>query len=165
VKIFLNEINKILVISLIKNYLLAYTYEYPQISVTVDCIIFKVNDFNVEVLLIQRKNNPFQSQWAFPGGFVDINETIEQAAARELQEETGIKNVKLHQLQTFGDPGRDPRGRTVSIIFFGFTDDDTIKSGDDAKDVAWFSIDHLPSLAFDHNEILKYAIKKLSIKS
>ena len=136
-----------------------YTYEYPRPMVTVDCVIF-TKDTN-ELLLIKRKNDPYKDMWCFPGGYVDIDENLKDAANRELYEETGLKNIRLKQLKTFGSINRDPRGRTISVVFFGFSDTKEIESGDDAKDADWFDIQGLPDLGFDHSEILKCAIKML----
>ena len=118
-----------------------YTYKFPRPAVTVDIILFKKTNIT-EALLIQRKNEPFKNSWAFPGGFVDKNEPLENAAKRELREETSIKNIELKQFQCFGDPGRDPRGHTVSIVFYGWVKSDVnALAGDDAADAKWFPID------------------------
>jgi len=139
-----------------------FIYKYPRPSITVDMLIFKFENLT-KVLLIKRKNEPFKNKWAFPGGFVDENEPLEKAAKRELMEETGLKNVDLKQLKTFGDPGRDPRGHTVSIAFWGLLKEDgMLKAGDDASETAWFDINNLPSLAFDHQEMLEFALKNIS---
>lgn len=134
-----------------------YTYAYPRPAVTVDMIVIKaVNDLP-QILLIERKNEPFKNQWALPGGFVDIDEEIEDAAYRELEEETSISDIKLNQFRAFGKLGRDPRGRTISIIYCGqlVNENQKIEAGDDAKNLKWFSIDDLPELAFDHCHIVK----------
>ncbi len=132
-----------------------------KIFVTVDVVVFKSMDTSAEILLIQRKNEPFKNQWALPGGFVDQEEDLEIAALRELKEETGIKIVSCEQLYTFGKPGRDPRGRTISITFVGFTDNAALpKAADDAKDARWFTIKKLPELAFDHSKIIALAISR-----
>ena len=140
-----------------------HTYKYPRPALTVDCVIFSKQDDDFKVLLIQRDNPPFEGQWALPGGFVDIDETLELAAKRELEEETGLVNVKLEQLYTFGAIDRDPRGRTVSVVYYGFAEakQSKIKASSDARRVKWFSINKLPRLAFDHQDIMKVAIKKL----
>lgn len=134
-----------------------YTYAYPRPAVTVDIIVTRTLNDSTQILLIERKNEPFKNQWALPGGFVDIDEEIEDAAYRELTEETSISDIKLHQYRTFGKPGRDPRGRTISIIYFGqlVNEKQKIEAGDDAKNLKWFSIDDLPVLAFDHDQIIK----------
>lgn len=136
-----------------------YTYNYPRPSLTVDIIVTKNVSSGLEVLLIQRLNPPFKDQWALPGGFVDMDETLEQAAARELAEETGLTDVNLKQFKAFSAPGRDPRGHTISMVFTGLlTDDSKVIAGDDAKNVNWFNIDKLPSLAFDHSQIIGEAL-------
>ncbi len=141
-----------------------YIYEWPRPMVTVDAVIFKRSQGKIALLLIKRKNDPFMGKWAFPGGFVDIDEELEDAVARELAEETNLKGIDLEQMHTFGTVGRDPRGRQITIAFMGFTDDSNanIKAGDDAADAKWFNIDDLPqNMAFDHNEVAKFAIKRL----
>ena len=140
-----------------------FTYKYPRPALTVDCVIFCKENNEAKVLLIQRDKPPFEGQWALPGGFVDIDETLEIAAKRELEEETGLVNVELEQLYTFGAIDRDPRGRTVSVVYYGFADakQSKIKASSDARRVKWFSINKLPRLAFDHQDIMKAAIKKL----
>ena len=138
-----------------------YTYAYPRPAVTVDIIVTKnINNIN-HILLIERKNQPFKNMWALPGGFIDIDEEIESAAYRELQEETSLSDIKLIQYQTFGKIGRDPRGRTISIIYYGSlqNENQTIKAGDDAKNAQWFPLDNLPELAFDHTKIIHQFIK------
>ena len=132
-----------------------YTYEYPRPAVTVDIAIVTHAE-KPRVLLIRRKHEPFAGCWALPGGFVDMDETLEAAARRELFEETGVTTKELVQLHTFGDPGRDPRGRTVSVVYLAVVDADKIKpcAGDDAAEVGWFSLTRPPKLAFDHKDIL-----------
>lgn len=146
---------------------MAYTYEYPRPSLTVDCVIFGKNnhDEELKVLLIQRKNEPFQNQWAFPGGFIDENEPIEKAALRELKEETKLENVEVTQFYSFGNPERDPRGWTVSIAHYAIVNIEEchIEAADDAKKVDWFALSALPVLAFDHEEILEKARQILNI--
>jgi len=138
-----------------------YTYAYPRPAVTVDIIVFKNIENNPEILLIERKNEPFKNMWALPGGFVDKDEDIKTAAYRELAEETSIQDIQLSQLHTFGKPGRDPRGHTISIVHTGFLQNSNqkIQAGDDAKNLQWFSINDLPDLAFDHQEIIHYALR------
>ena len=142
---------------------MSYTYEYPRPAVTIDCILFTKENRNQEVLLIQRKFPPFQNYWAFPGGFVDMNETLEHAIVRELEEETGITKIELNQLQAFSEIDRDPRQRTISIVFYAFVkkEDCKIQAGSDAKNVKWFFLQNIPCLAFDHDKILKIAMRKL----
>jgi 8-oxo-dGTP diphosphatase len=140
---------------------MAYTYKYPRPAVTVDALIFRSIDFGYEVLLIKRGQYPFEGLWAIPGGFVDMDETLEDAAARELQEETGLTGIELTQLHTFGAIGRDPRHRTISIVFTGFTDVHTMATADsDAADAQWYNISKLPEMAFDHAEIVQMAVDK-----
>lgn len=142
-----------------------YTYQYPRPAVTVDIIIIINTAQGKKILLIQRGIEPFQGKWALPGGFVEIDETLKQAAIRELKEETGLDNISLTQFKTFGDPNRDPRHRTISIVFYNTQKSESnLKpiAGDDASNVKWFHISDLPDLAFDHNRIINEAIKFLS---
>lgn len=134
-----------------------YTYAYQRPAVTVDIIVIKQVNKVDNILLIERKNEPFKNQWALPGGFIDIDEEIETAAYRELQEETSINDIKLKQFYTFGKVGRDPRGRTISVVYSGFllNDNQKVEAGDDAKNLKWFPIKKLPNLAFDHTYIIK----------
>ena len=132
-----------------------YTYKYPRPALTVDIVITRIKNDVAEILLIQRLNPPFKDSWAFPGGFVDMNETLEQAAVRELQEETGLVDINIKQFKAYSAVNRDPRGRTVSVIFTGVANENAkIKAGDDAKNATWFNIKQLPYLAFDHNKII-----------
>lgn len=135
---------------------MSYTYEYPRASVTVDIVVFCKFDRILKVLLIQRGNEPFRGQWAFPGGFIEMEESLLNTAQRELEEETELKRIELRQFKTYGDPGRDPRGRTVTIIFYGFADpkNSSVTGADDAKNAGWFSLAEIPILAFDHQKIL-----------
>ena len=137
---------------------MAYTYPYPRPALTVDIVLIKDGYDGPEILLIQRNHPPFAGQWALPGGFVDENEPPEAAARRELFEETGLEPVALQQFGAFGDPGRDPRGWTVSIAFWTrITDDSRLHAGDDAGDARWWPLDDLPALAFDHADIVRQA--------
>ncbi len=140
-----------------------YTYDYPRPMVTTDCIVLHGESENFKVLLIKRKNNPYKNLWALPGGFVDMNEDLEAAALRELQEETGIIPANIKQLFTVGTPGRDPRGRTISVIYYTIFKSDmpTIIAGDDASEARWFSVNNLPGLAFDHTVVLQNGIEKI----
>lgn len=133
-----------------------YTYNYPKPSVTTDCIIIRKVVDNNQVLLIKRRDNPFAGKWALPGGFVEDDEDLEDGAIRELKEETGLTNVELHQFRTYGTPGRDPRGHTISVVYYGIIKNNSIEmtAGDDAEEAAWFDINQLPPLAFDHDQIL-----------
>lgn len=144
-----------------------YCYDYPRPGLTVDCIIFGLDESNkLKVLLIERGHEPFIGQWALPGGFVDMNEDLERAALRELEEETGVKDVFIEQLFTFGTPNRDPRGRVVSVAYFALVNlsEHPVKPSSDARNVHWFEIDSLPTLAFDHEEIMEVAINRLRAK-
>ncbi len=137
--------------------------EYKNPAVTVDIVVFTYENSDLKVLLIQRKYPPFQDHWAIPGGFVDYDEDIETAAHRELEEETSIKYLNLQQVQAFGSMNRDPRGRTISIVYYTVQNISKlkIKAQSDAKNAQLFSIKDLPKLAFDHKEILKAAMEKL----
>ena len=139
---------------------------YPRPSVTVDLVIFTIANHDLKVLLIRRKQEPFKGRWALPGGFVDIDESLERAAARELKEEVGVKDVYLEQLYTFGDPKRDPRGRVISVAYFALVNAERqrIAAASDAADAAWHSVFHPPKLAFDHRKILDYAVWRLRNK-
>ena len=135
---------------------MSYTYKYPMPSVTADILVLRNTGVSSQILLIKRKNDPFKDCWAFPGGFTEEGETLEQSASRELMEETGIDCQFLSQFKAFGDPGRDPRGRTVTIVFYVYVDEDTeFHPADDAKEAAWFDLNNLPALAFDHAKILE----------
>ena len=142
------------------------TREYKNPALTTDIVIFSIIDENLKVLLIKRKNEPFQDKWAIPGGFVDYGEEIYDAAKRELEEETNVSGLFLEQLGTFGKVGRDPRGRTVSVVYYACAKVSAlnVKAQDDAKDAGWFSINDLPELAFDHSEIMSAAIENLRVK-
>jgi 8-oxo-dGTP diphosphatase len=138
-----------------------FCYQFPRPAVTVDVVLFHRFQ-RLEVLLIKRRKGPFKDRWAFPGGFVDENESLENAAARELQEETGLAGIKLEQIGAFGDPGRDPRGHTVSIVFAAVLEKrQEAQAADDASDAQWHPARRPPKLAFDHQEILKFAIKRV----
>jgi 8-oxo-dGTP diphosphatase len=135
-----------------------YCYDYPRPSVTVDVILFYRDGERIEVLLIKRAREPFKSAWAFPGGFVDPDESLERAAARELKEETGLEGIRFEQLGAFGDPGRDPRGHTVSVAFVALLKSRAeAAAADDAEEAQWHSALRPPRLAFDHKKILRLA--------
>jgi 8-oxo-dGTP diphosphatase len=141
-----------------------YIYDWPRPMVTVDAVVFAFLEGRAKLLLINRKKEPFKGRWALPGGFVGIDEELNRAAARELAEETGLVDVALEQMHTFGDVGRDPRGRQITIAFMGIATEgkNKLKAGDDAAEVRWFDIEKLPKdMAFDHNEVVKFAIEKL----
>lgn len=134
------------------------------VRVTVDLVIFTIRDETLQVLLIRRAAPPFKGQWALPGGFVLEQETLEEAARRELEEETGLRDVYLEQLYTFGDPDRDPRGRTVTVAYFALIRPEPVRAATDAADVSWFPAARPPRLAFDHARILRSALQRLRAK-
>lgn len=146
---------------------MAYTYQYPHPAVTTDNVVFGFNGEGLSVLLIKRGIEPYKDHWAFPGGFMNMDETAEEGALRELNEETGIENIYVEQLQAFTKVDRDPRERVLTIAFMAFVrqeDYGYVKGGDDAKEAKWFSINELPPLAFDHEEILRVALERLRWK-
>ncbi len=143
--------------------------QYRQVSVTVDVILFRFVDNDLKVLLIKRKNWPFEGHWAIPGGFVGFDEPLEAAALRELAEETNVHDVYLEQLYTFGDPARDPRTRVITVAYFALLSAEQaahsqLRNSGDAADANWWSIYNLPQLAFDHAKILEYALRRLRWK-
>lgn len=141
-----------------------YCYDHPRPAVTVDIVLFHRSLNRVEVLLIERANEPFKGLWAFPGGFVDKDESLEAAAARELLEETGLSDLHLEQIGAFGDPGRDPRGHTVSVAYSALLDDRPhVCAGDDAAGAAWRPALRPPRLAFDHKKILTAALRHFGL--
>lgn len=141
-----------------------YCYDHPRPALTVDIVLFYREADRVEVLLIKRARDPFKGRWAFPGGFVDEGESLEAAAARELREETGIENVRLEQVGAFGDPGRDPRGHTVSVAFAALLESrGEAEAADDAEEAAWHLVARPPELAFDHKKILGIAVERLLV--
>jgi 8-oxo-dGTP diphosphatase len=144
-----------------------YVYDWPRPMVTVDAVIFAVAEAGIKLLLIKRKNEPFKGKWAIPGGFIGIDEELDDAVARELAEETGLAGISLEQMHTFGKPGRDPRGRQITVVYMGIINKglDRIKAGDDALLARWFDINALPpDMAFDHDEVAKFAIERLNAK-
>ena len=139
---------------------MAYTYKYPRPAVTADCIVI-TKEAEPKVLLIERGEEPFKGCWAFPGGFMNMDETTEQCAIRELEEETNLKVSEVHQIGAYSKVDRDPRGRTVTVAYLAIIDTPmTIKGLDDAAKAQWFPLTALPELAFDHDEIVRDAIKK-----
>jgi len=143
---------------------MAYTYDYPHFALTVDAVIFSRSDAGLNVLLIRRAEEPFKDCWAFPGGYVNIDEVIDQAVNRELKEETNLSDVSLTRFDVFDAINRDPRERTVSVVYYGFINSSIVpvKAGDDAKDAKWFSINELQELAFDHSIILKKILEVIN---
>ena len=137
-----------------------------NVRVTVDIVIFTVRDRALQVLLVKRGIPPFQGQHAIPGGFIHEEESLEDAALRELYEEAGVRNVFLEQLYSFGDPRRDPRGRVITVAYYALiaSDEVSLNPGSDAAEAGWFPLDALPSLAFDHQRILEYAVERLRNK-
>jgi 8-oxo-dGTP diphosphatase len=140
-----------------------HTYEYPRAALTVDCVVFGLDEQELKVMLIQRALPPFAGKWALPGGFVRVDETLDEAARRELEEETGLRNVFLEQLYTFGAVDRDPRERVVSVAHYALVNlrDHSVHAATDASAAAWFGVHDVPSLAFDHAEILRVALERL----
>jgi 8-oxo-dGTP diphosphatase len=143
-----------------------YTYEYPRGALTVDCVVFGLDDAELKVMLIQRGLPPFEGKWALPGGFVRLDETLDEAARRELAEETGLHQLFLEQLHTFGAVARDPRERVVSVAYYALVKlgDHQVQAASDARAAAWFGVSDLPSLAFDHAEIFEMALDRLRVK-
>lgn len=140
--------------------------KYEKPSVTVDIVIFTIQNKDLKVLLVKRNVEPFKGRWAIPGGFVRINESLEDAAKRELEEETGVREVYLEQLYTFGETKRDPRGRVITVAYMSLINSENIKleATTDVSDAQWFSTLKPLSLAFDHEKILKYALQRLKWK-
>jgi 8-oxo-dGTP diphosphatase len=144
-----------------------YVYEWPRPMVTTDAVIFAVTPEATKLLLVNRRDDPYKGKWAIPGGFINMDEELEDAVARELREETGLSGIPLEQLHTFGTVGRDPRGRQITVVYMGIIKEglDRIKAGDDAAQAQWFDIDKLPpNMAFDHNLVANLAIEKLKSK-
>ncbi|MCR8648446.1 NUDIX hydrolase [Leptospira interrogans] len=143
-----------------------YTYDYARPSLTVDCVVFGIDEDKLKILIIQRALEPFRGHWALPGGFVRIDETIDEAASRELKEETGLKNIFLEQLYTFGQIDRDPRERVVSVAYYALVNlhNYSIQAATDADNARWQDVQVLPKLAFDHNKIVEMALTRLKGK-
>ena len=143
-----------------------HTYEYPRPALTVDCVVFGLDEQDLKVLLVRRDLPPFEGRWALPGGFVRMEESVDDAARRELREETGLHDVYLEQLYTFGDVRRDPRGRVVSVAYYALVNlaDHRVQAATDARDAAWFAVADVPSLSFDHDDILAAASNRLKGK-
>lgn len=139
-----------------------FTYKYPHPAVTTDCVVFGFDGVRLNVLLIQRGNEPFKGSWAFPGGFLDIDEDAPDGARRELMEETGLAVTNVEQLGAFATPDRDPRERVISIAYFTLMRTTDVTGGDDAARAQWFPINKLPELAFDHQQIFEQALERMS---
>jgi 8-oxo-dGTP diphosphatase len=145
---------------------MATTYEYPRPALTVDAVVFGMDDDELKVLLIRRDLPPFEGKWALPGGFVRVQESLEEAVRRELLEEAGITQVFLEQLYTFGAVDRDPRERVVTVAYYALVklSDHRVKAATDARDAAWFAVSEASNLAFDHERILAVARERLQNK-
>ena len=138
-----------------------YCYKYPHPAVTTDCVIFGFDGERLQVLLIERGIEPYKGRWAFPGGFLKMDETAEAGARRELKEETGLEGAYMEQFHTFSAPERDPRERVITIAYYALVKIQEVKGGDDAASARWFPLDDIPSLAFDHDYILRMATQRL----
>ena len=145
---------------------MSYIYNYPHPAVTTDIVIFTIRQYELKVLLINRALQPHKGEWALPGGFVNLEESLEEGARRELEEETGVSGVYLEQLYTFGKPDRDPRERVITVAYYALVPSDKleIRAASDAEGVSWFAVHDLPKLAFDHQEILDKAHERLVAK-
>jgi 8-oxo-dGTP diphosphatase len=145
---------------------MAHTYEFARPALTVDVVVFALDEEDLQVMLVERDLKPFAGQWALPGGFVRVDESLEDAARRELEEETGLKNIFLEQLFTFGDLNRDPRERVVTVAYYALVNFEghDVHASTDARNAAWFAVNDLPKLAFDHEKILKTAHERLKGK-
>ncbi len=143
-----------------------YTYDYPHPAVTTDIVIFTIRQDELKILLIKRALQPHKGEWALPGGFIMLEESLEEGARRELEEETGVKDVYLEQLYTFGQPDRDPRERVITVAFYALIPSDEIEitAATDAEGVSWFGMKEVPELAFDHESILSMANERLTAK-
>ncbi|MEW6159655.1 MAG: NUDIX domain-containing protein [Verrucomicrobiota bacterium] len=145
---------------------MSFTYPYARPALTVDCVVFGFDEGELKVLLIERDLEPFVGKWALPGGFVRVDETLDDSARRELREETGLTDVYLEQLYSFGEIERDPRERVVSVAYYALVklSDHKVKAATDARDAAWFRVSKVPSLAFDHRKIFGVALQRLKGK-
>jgi len=143
-----------------------YQYKYPHPALTTDVVIFTIRDKELKLLLIMRGGEPYRGKWALPGGFVNLDEDLETGARRELAEETGIEDVYLEQLYTFGAVERDPRERVITVAYYALIPSDQIqlRAATDAEAVGWFSMNELPPLAFDHRQIMEMAHDRLTAK-
>lgn len=141
-----------------------FTYKYPRPALTADCLVFAKTSDGVSLLLVQRGNEPYKGKWAFPGGFMNMDETTAEAARRELQEETGLVVGEVHQIGAFDKVDRDPRGRVITVAYYTLIDGELeVKGGDDAALAKWFPLNNLPPLAFDHKQILDCALSSCSL--
>ncbi|MFK7790771.1 MAG: NUDIX domain-containing protein [Phycisphaeraceae bacterium] len=142
---------------------MTYTYEFDRPALTVDIVVFALDEDGLQVMLIERDIAPFEGRWAIPGGFVRVDEALDEAARRELQEETGLRDIYLEQLYTFGGIRRDPRERVVTVAYYALVNlqGHDVKASTDARNAAWFTIDELPDLAFDHEKIVDTALERL----
>ncbi len=142
---------------------MSFQYKYARPALTVDCVVFGLDEDDLKVLLVQRGGEPFKGCWALPGGFVEVHETTDQAALRELEEETGVRDVYLEQLYTFSRVDRDPRERVVSVAYYALVklNEHAVRAATDANDAAWFSVEEATNLAFDHDEIVGMARERL----
>lgn len=138
-----------------------YTYEYPRAAMTTDSVIFGFDGNDLQILLVQRGVEPYKDSWALPGGFLRMDETVEECAVRELQEETGFEQPYMEQFGIFSDVNRDPRGRVITAAFYALVPLKEVKGGDDAAAAKWFPLDKIPSLAFDHDRIIRVAMQRL----
>ncbi|MDD7454629.1 MAG: NUDIX domain-containing protein [Bacteroidales bacterium] len=138
-----------------------YQYRYEHMAVTTDCVIFTYEDRKLKVLLVRRGGEPYKGFWAFPGGFLQLNETAKDGALRELREETGLEAAAIGELGVFSDPDRDPRERVITIAYYALVKPSEVIGGDDADEAVWFPVDNLPELAFDHNKIFEAAMERL----
>ena len=138
-----------------------FQYKYEHMAVTTDCVIFTYEDRKLKVLLVRRGAEPYMGKWAFPGGFLRMDETAEQGALRELHEETALKPSSIGQLGVFSDIDRDPRERVLTVAWYALVKPSEVMGGDDADEAAWFPVDDIPPLAFDHGEILRVALEQL----
>lgn len=143
-----------------------FTYPFPRPALTVDVVVFALDEDDLQAMLIQRDLPPHQGQWALPGGFVRVEEALDEAARRELQEETGLRDIFLEQLYTFGNLDRDPRERVITVAYYALVnlEGHDVQASTDARHAAWFPVSELPSLAFDHEQILATAHERLRSK-
>lgn len=142
-----------------------FCYEHPHPAVTADVAVLRHRDERLEILLVRRARGPYDGKWALPGGFVEIDEDLEAAARRELAEETGLEGMSLEQLRTFGDPGRDPRERVITVVYIAVLDGGQadVRAASDADEADWFDVTELPDLAFDHDDIIAAAVRRVSV--